>query len=153
MDWFNVLTTLTLGALFGGMLMFSAVFAPLVFTKLPMAHAGPFIRAVFPWYYLYIVVLGLLSAVLAALAGGGLAVLLPSALVGLASVYTRQVLMPQINALRDRELAGDTQASASFNSKHRLSVMINTVQLLATGAALAYWAYPGNVPPVPGFVG
>ncbi|WP_370264189.1 DUF4149 domain-containing protein [Limnobacter sp.] len=153
MDWFNVATTLALGALFGGMLMFSAVFAPLVFTKLPMEHAGPFIRAVFPWYYLYIVVLGLLGTVLAALAGANIWVLLPTAVVGLAGVYTRQVLMPQINALRDRELAGDKTAAAPFNAKHRLSVAINAVQLLVAGAVLAYWAYPGNVPPVPGFVG
>jgi hypothetical protein len=55
MEWFQALTTLALGGLFGGILAFSALFAPLVFTKLPMEHAGPFIRAVFPWYYLYVI--------------------------------------------------------------------------------------------------
>lgn len=141
MEWFQALTTLALGGLFGGTLAFSALFAPLVFTKLPMEQAGPFIRAVFPWYYLYVIVFGLLSAIFAGLAGGGFWVLVPSALIGLASVYTRQVLMLQINELRDRELAGDKAAGAEFNTKHRLSVIINSVQLLVAGAVLVCWAW------------
>jgi hypothetical protein len=141
MEWFQALTTLALGGLFGGILAFSALFAPLVFTKLPMEQAGPFIRAVFPWYYLYVIVFGLLSAIFAGLAGAGFWVLFPSALVGLASVYTRQVLMLQINELRDRELAGDKAAGAEFNTKHRLSVIINSVQLLVAAATLVYWAW------------
>jgi uncharacterized membrane protein YjjP (DUF1212 family) len=106
-----------------------------------MEQAGPFIRAVFPWYYLYVIVFGFLSAIFAGLAGGSFWVLFPSALVGLASVYTRQVLMLQINELRDRELAGDKAAGVEFNSKHRLSVIINSVQLLVAAAALVYWAW------------
>ena len=141
MEWFQALTTLALGGLFGGILAFSALFAPLVFIKLPMEQAGPFIRAVFPWYYLYVIVFGFLSAIFAGLAGGGFWVLAPTALVALASVYTRQVLMLQINDLRDRELAGDKAAGSQFNSKHRLSVIINSVQLLIAGAALVYWAW------------
>jgi len=38
----------------GGMTFFSTVMAPFVFTKLPLETAGPFIRAVFSWYYLAI---------------------------------------------------------------------------------------------------
>jgi len=141
MEWFQALTTLALGGLFGGILAFSALFAPLVFTKLPMEQAGPFIRAVFPWYYLYVIVFGFLSAIFAGLAGAGFWVLASSAVVALASVYTRQVLMLQINELRDRELAGDAAAGAEFKSKHRLSVIINSVQLLLAGAALVCWAW------------
>lgn len=141
MEWFQALTTLALGGLFGGILAFSALFAPLVFTKLPMEQAGPFIRAVFPWYYLYVIVFGFLSAIFAGLAAAGFWVLSSSAIVALASVYTRQVLMLQINELRDRELAGDAAAGAEFKSKHRLSVIINSVQLLLAGAALVCWAW------------
>ena len=142
MEWFQALTTLSLGALFGGIVAFSVLFAPLVFTQLPIEVAGKFIRAVFPWYYLYVIVFGFLSAIFAGLAGAGIATLLPAALVGLASVYTRQVLMIQINTLRDRELAGDKAAGKAFNTKHRLSVVINFVQLLVAGWLLACWAYP-----------
>lgn len=141
MEWFQALTTLALGGLFGGILAFSALFAPLVFTKLPMEQAGPFIRAVFPWYYLYVIVFGFLSAIFAGLAAAGFWVLSSSAIVALACVYTRQVLMLQINELRDRELAGDAAAGAEFKSKHRLSVIINSVQLLLAGAALVCWAW------------
>ena len=141
MEWFQALTTLALGGLFGGILAFSALFAPLVFTKLPMEQAGPFIRAVFPWYYLYVIVFGFLSAIFAGLAAAGFWVLSSSAIVALASVYTRQVLMLQINELRDRELAGDKVAGAEFNTKHRLSVIINSVQLLVAGAVLVCWAW------------
>jgi hypothetical protein len=49
--------------------------------------------------------------------------------------------MLQINELRDRELAGDKAAGAEFNTKHRLSVIINSVQLLVAGATLVYWAW------------
>ena len=43
---------LALALTFGGMTFFSAVLTPLVFSKLPLKVAGPFIRQVFPWYYL-----------------------------------------------------------------------------------------------------
>jgi hypothetical protein len=47
-----LVATLALALTFGGMTFFSAVMAPLVFDKLPLKVAGPFIRQVFPWYYL-----------------------------------------------------------------------------------------------------
>lgn len=50
------LLTTTAGALvaasFGSMLFFTAVVAPLIFTRLPEEVSGPFIREVFPGYYL-----------------------------------------------------------------------------------------------------
>ena len=49
-------------ALWGGMLFFAAVFAPLVFIKLDAETAGRFIRQVFPVYYLS---MGIVSAVAA----------------------------------------------------------------------------------------
>ena len=41
------------------------------------------------------------------------------------------VLMPRINALRDRQLAGDAAAKAQFDLLHRSSVIINFVQIAA----------------------
>ena len=40
-------------------------------------------------------------------------------------------MVPRINQLRDAELAGDTAAGARFATLHRVSVIINMVQLLA----------------------
>jgi hypothetical protein len=63
------------------------------------------------------------AGVLAAVAGG--------------FVYARQVLMPRINALRDRELAGEAAAGARFQRLHGLSVWINGAQVLAAAVVLA----------------
>ncbi len=126
----------SLALLFGGMVFFAAVVAPLVFTRLPFDVAGPFIRQVFPVYYLW--VLGCSAAAAVALfplskpAAGILA-----AVAGLA-VWLRQGLMPRINALSDRAQAtGDAEAKRGFDRMHRLSVVANLLQLVAAGAVLA----------------
>ena len=46
----TLLAGLALALTWGGMTFFSAVMAPLVFTKLPLETAGAFIREVFPWH-------------------------------------------------------------------------------------------------------
>lgn len=120
---------LALALAFGGMTFFSAVAAPLVFTKLAPADAGRFIREVFPWYYLYGGVLSVVAAVSLALAGQTAAAL-AAAIAGAGFAFARQVLMPQINQARD----GGRQAR--FNRLHRLSVSINLAQWLLIGAAL-----------------
>jgi hypothetical protein len=45
-------------------------------------------------------------------------------------------LVPQINQLRDAELAGDAAAGARFTTLHRVSVIINMFQLLGLVALL-----------------
>ncbi len=133
MDTFLALLALfSLALLFGGMGFFALVMAPLVFTRLPMAVAGPFIRQVFPVYYLWVGALSAAAAValfpLSHPAAGIMA-----ACAGMAW-WLRQGLMPRINALSD---AGETVA---FNRMHRLSVIANGLQLLAAGAVLAMFA-------------
>ncbi len=126
---------LAAATLFGGMAAFSFLFAPLVFAKLPAETAGAFIRAVFPWYYLF--VLGVAAVAAAALA---LAEPWPAAAmagVAIAGVVARQILMPAINAARDRDLRGDARAGRRFAWLHRGSVVINLVQMAAAGWALA----------------
>jgi hypothetical protein len=134
----ELLAALALAVTFGGMTFFSAVMAPLVFTKLPMDTAGRFIREVFPWYYLamgastLVAVLLLLPAIEAGL--GWAVALSAAALVGFA--YARQVLMPGINRARDAQQSGDARAAARFHRLHRVSVLINALQWLAILAAL-----------------
>lgn len=129
----GIIAGLALALTFGGMTFFSAVMAPLVFTKLPMQAAGSFIRQVFPWYYL---TMG--AATLIALAALGLGVvalaswetgLTASVLAGF--VHARQILMPQINQARDAELRGTAGAGKRFTRLHRASVVINALQWLA----------------------
>ena len=128
-----LISQLLVSALFGSMVFFSFVMAPLIFTQLEEATAGRFIRAVFPWYYLVLLSLSLLAgiAVIAA------APLESGVLLGVASlaIYARQYLMPRVNHYRDRSLAGDEQAGRRFDQLHRVSVMINGVQLIAVTLA------------------
>ena len=55
-----LVSQLLTAAVFGSMLFFSFVMAPLIFTQLDEATAGRFIRAVFPWYY---AILGVINMV------------------------------------------------------------------------------------------
>lgn len=119
--------------LFGGMAFFSFVFSPLVFIKLPIETAGPFIRAVFPWYFLAVAALFTLAVPLT-LSQPVLAAAL--AFMALLGIINRQSLMPRINTLRDRMIAGDASAGPGFDRLHRASVGINLVQMVVAAGAL-----------------
>ena len=53
----------------GGMVAFQLLFAPLVFIKLDMQIARPFIRNFFPFYYLYFGILSLAGLALSLISG------------------------------------------------------------------------------------
>jgi Domain of unknown function (DUF4149) len=46
---------LLISMLFGGMTLYSFGFAPMVFRAMPAEDAGHFIRAAFPWYYVFVI--------------------------------------------------------------------------------------------------
>lgn len=116
-------------ATLGAMLFFAVGVAPTVFQALPIAEAGLFLRALFPRYYLALIVGS-------GLAGGLWISSAPLAaavcwLIALSTLWIRQSLVPRINQLRDADLAGDAAAGKRFATLHRVSVIINMVQLLA----------------------
>jgi hypothetical protein len=125
---------LLVSTLFGGMMLYSFGFAPMVFSALPAEDAGRFIRAAFPWYYLFVI----------ATAGAGGAILLLSnsrsgalaLAIAAAAIYARQVLMPLINAARDEQLRGSIDATRRFGRLHGISIALNFVQLIAAGYVL-----------------
>ncbi len=124
--------------MFGAMVYFAGGVAPLIFTRLPADQAGRFVRALFPVYYLWV----LICAAAAALA---LATLRPfdaaaMALVAAAAVWLRQGLMPKINRLSDAAQAGDAAAKPGFDAAHRLSVIVNIGQMLVAAVVLARFA-------------
>ena len=134
----SAVALLAAALLFGGMAFFAAVLAPLVFTALPAGAAGPFIRRIFPVYYLWVI---------AAAAAGAVCLLpmrLPDALglgiVAATTVWLRQGLMPRINMLSDAAQAGDAAAAPRFARAHRLSVAANVVQMLVALAVLLRFA-------------
>jgi len=120
--------------LLGGMVFFAAIVAPLVFMRLPADQAGRFIRAVFPFYYLYVLVTAAVGAAAVAWLDPPPAAAL--AAVAAVTVWLRQGLMTRINALSDAAQAGEAGAWGRFNRAHRLSVIINAVQLLVVAWSL-----------------
>jgi len=131
-----IATTIAVFALalqLGGMIFFAAVMAPLVFTKLPASQAGEFIRAVFPVYYLYVLVTSVLSALALATKWDGAVM----AVVASLTIWLRQGLMPRINTLSDGARSGDLAAKRRFDAAHRMSVALNVAQIIATGGVLA----------------
>ncbi len=125
----SAIALLALGLLLGGMVFFAAVVAPLVFTRLPGEHAGRFIRALFPRYYLW--VLGLAAAAAVALLPARPLDAAAMAAVAALTWWLRQRLMPRINALSDAAQAGDAASKPRFDRAHRLSVILNTAQMAA----------------------
>ena len=114
--------------LFGAMLLFSFLVAPITFIKLEAKPAGYLIRSIFPHYYLVIIIFSLIPAVLLTLAHHASAILMLA--IALSGIFSRQILIPKINNYRDAEIAGDKSAKSKFDYFHRLSVGINGVQLI-----------------------
>jgi hypothetical protein len=130
MDWTEIAyvgSLLLCGMALGAMVFFAAVIAPIVFRSLPADIAGGFIRGLFPVYYS--VLLGVTA--IAALGLWGRQEALVLAVVAGLFAFARWGLMPRINRARDLERCGDAQESRIFSRLHRLSVIVNTVQMVA----------------------
>ena len=127
----DAVALISVAGLWGGMIFFAAVYAPLIFKTLPADTAKQMIRRVFPVYYL---VMGVVSAI------GAIALALGSthgstgpaamAVVCGAFWFARQVLMPRINRARDDSKSDDDASGMRFKRLHRISVVINAIQLV-----------------------
>lgn len=128
--------TVSISATLGAMLFFAIAIAPAVFQALPADQAGLFLRKLFPRYYAALIIgastAGLLLLTKYPLYAG------VCFLIAVSTVWIRQILVPQLNQLRDKELAGDAIAGQQFAKWHRISVAINLLQLLAL-ALLLVW--------------
>ena len=124
------------GALIGSMMFFAITVAPTVFKSLPAENASSFLRAFFPRYYLWGLVVALTAALLAISTNPVVSVV--CSLVAILFVFSRQTLMPRINRMRDAELQGTPGAADRFQRLHRWSVLINAAQgvVLITVAAI-----------------
>ena len=133
----NILTIvgyMALSGLFGSLIFFSSVVAPLIFIKLETKTAGKFIRSIFPWYYLSVIILAVLSGLCFAFEYPVKSIIM--GLIGCSALYSRQYLMPRINKQRDLMLGGDQKAELAFKWMHRFSVWINGVQLIVVSGIL-----------------
>ena len=118
--------------LLGAMLFFPSVVAPVVFTSLPEAQAGAFLRSMFPRYYAFMIALSLIAALFFLVVSDESAyqAAIVCLFVGVSTLWVRQWLLPRINTARDAQLAGDVQAAHRFDRDHKLSVGINLLQLV-----------------------
>ena len=128
------LPLLASATLFGGMILFSFGFAPLVFKTLDVGEAGRMLRQAFPWYYLFVLAIAALSAALM-LSVDQPSSLLMAIIAGIA-LYTRQGLMPLINTARDQQVLGNLVTSKRFARLHGVAVLLNFIQLFGVGLVL-----------------
>lgn len=131
-----IIGDLALALCVGGMVFFAIVVAPMVFIHLDEINAGKFIRAIFPWYYLFVIIT-------ASIASGVYAYQLNYASIGLGvtaigALYSRQILMGKINIARDAMIIGDEGSNHIFDKLHKRSVRINALGLLTAIGAIVY---------------
>lgn len=136
MSTLDLLAFALTAATLGGMLYFVAGVAPVLFKVLSGPDAGRFVRALFKIYYVFFAVSSALAAVFAGM-GGRLTEAALLAVIAAGFVVARQGLMPRINALRDRVLAGEHGVEPAFKALHRSSVFLNLFQMI--GLVLVAW--------------
>ena len=132
----NAILLWTVGALAGSMVFFAIVVAPKVFQVLPPDQAGTFLRAFFPNYYLWGLVVAAASTLIAVWTSWIIS--LACAAVAALFLYARHILMPKINAARDAQLRGESGAGGRFKPLHLQSVIVNGFQLLVL-VVVAAW--------------
>ena len=107
----------------GVIIFFSAVVAPTVFKSLEEREAGVFLRAFFPKYYVFGIVLGIVSVV--TLMFMPINAILTYAIVAMTALtLLGRMSIPIINNARD---SGD---EAGFKKYHLISVMMNVITLV-----------------------
>ena len=107
----------------GVIIFFSAVVAPTVFKSLEEREAGVFLRAFFPKYYVFGIVLGIVSLV--TLMFMPINAILTYAIVAMTALtLLGRMSIPLINNARD---SGD---EAGFKKYHLISVLMNVLTLI-----------------------
>ena len=111
----------------GVIVFFSAIIAPTVFKTLDEKSAGVFLRAFFPKYYLFAIVIGLAALALIMIFDIKISNILYIAIVSMTilSIISR-FMIPMINNARDMGEKGKQK----FNRLHMLSVSLNVITLV-----------------------
>ena len=108
----------------GSIIFFSAIIAPTVFKALDEKNAGIFLRAFFPKYYVFGIILGIIALILGIKAMSLILVSMIVAMI-LLSIISR-LMIPVINAARDMGVEGESR----FKKLHTLSVFLNILTLI-----------------------
>jgi hypothetical protein len=126
----QLLTTLSVASLFGGMLLFAGGFGTLAFKLLDKATARSLIRDTFPYFYIYVLANSGVAAVLSLVTN--ISAFLVLAIIFVTTIPNRQILMPAINN------AADSGNKKTWGMLHGLSVTITLAHIVLAGAALHY---------------
>ena len=108
----------------GTMVFFSFVVAPVTFTTLNEENARKFIRKIFPYYYLFNLIISILTILSFIIIKKFSIEFYLISLVAILFVISNFVLMPLINKFRD------TNQDKKFKYSHSISVVINFVQMI-----------------------
>ena len=109
-------------AILSFMIFFPVVVATSVFKVLDENQSSKFLRIFFPKYYLFGLVLGLTGLIIAIFDKNNMS-LIVFLLIIIGFLFSRQFLMPIINK------AKDNNNEKKFNILHRVSVLINFIQI------------------------
>ena len=108
----------------GTMVFFSFVVAPVTFTTLNEENARKFIRKIFPYYYLFNLIISILTILSFIIIKKFSIEFYLISFVTILFVISNFVLMPLINKFRD------TNQDKKFKYIHFISVVINFVQMI-----------------------
>ena len=108
----------------GTMVFFSFVIAPVTFTTLNEENARKFIRKIFPYYYLFNLIISILTILSFIIIKKFSIEFYLISFVAILFVISNFVLMPLINKFRD------TNQDKKFKYSHFISVVINFVQMI-----------------------
>ena len=109
-------------AILSFMIFFPVVVATSVFKVLDEKQSSKFLRIFFPKYYLFGLVLSLTGLIIAIFDKNNMSLII-FLLIIIGFLFSRQFLMPLINK------AKDNNNEKKFNILHRVSVLINFIQI------------------------
>ena len=108
----------------GTMVFFSFVVAPVTFTTLNEENARKFIRKIFPYYYLFNLIISILTILSFIIIKKFSIEFYLISFVAILFVISNFLLMPLINKYRD------TNQNKKFKYSHFISVVINFIQMI-----------------------
>ena len=121
-EYLLILTKFLIPFLLGGLIFFSALVAPNVFSSLDEKNARVFLRGIFPKLYLYSGIFSLFISLILFFINSFLSFIFFIITIGY--FYSRQFLMIKINE------ASDQKNQKEFKKLHRFSVLIFVTQIL-----------------------
>ena len=121
-EYLLILTKFLIPFLLGGLIFFSALVAPNVFSSLDEKNARVFLRGIFPKLYLYSGIFSLFISLILFFINNFLSFIF--FMITFGYFYSRQFLMIKINE------ASDQKNQKEFKKLHRFSVLIFITQIL-----------------------